>query len=234
MYIAGCHAPAIYMYMYVCMLPHDIHVLEVTHIYIRGIQMFAFNLIIYIQYGAIKSTCLWEDRLSSPPYIDPLMLNIFIHTTYILIGKKIANVFRPRFWRYTITSIVWYCGTVGCKNEQGKSGKFFYHFPTEEKKKEAFIAATKREKIGTQHGVSMYEVHTFLLLVAILACIYEVSMIWTYVFMFMIVVSFCVEWGPWPLPGIHCNDPQNSMKQPLFAPSVFAFMIESGKKQEEC
>ena len=92
-----------------------------------------------------------------------------------------------------------------------KSGKCFHRFPNEEKIKKAWIVATKR-KTGPQRGVSMYVEHTFLLLLAILACIHEDfnSMIWTYVFRFKLVLSFCIELGPWPLTGNHSNNPRNS------------------------
>ena len=59
--------------------------------------------------------------------------------------KKFRNIFRPPFWRYSISSRLWYCCAVSCKNEHWKSGKRFYRFPTEEKKKKAWIAATKRK-----------------------------------------------------------------------------------------
>ena len=74
----------------------------------------------------------------------------------------------------------------------------------------------------------------FFSLVTILARVHKVSMIWMYVFMFKLVLSFCVELGPWPLTGNHSKNLRNRLKQPLCVPSVFPFVKESCKKQDEC
>ena len=145
--------------------------------------------------------------------------------------EKNFEIFPVRHFEgiYTISSILWYCCSVVCKNEQGKSGKGFYRFPTEEEKK----MHGKRPRSGNTAPNVVFPYLQWALfssLVAMLARINEVRL-WT-VLMFKLVLSSCVELSPWPLTGSHSNNPRNSMKQPLYAPSVFAFVKESGKKQD--
>ena len=86
-----------------------------------------------------------------------------------------------------------YCGTVAqlaSKISKENLERVFIAFLL--KKKGNMNSGHEAEK-RPQRGVSVYAMRTFLLLVATLARIYEVSMIWTYLFMFKLVLSFCVE-----------------------------------------
>ena len=66
---------------------------------------------------------------------------------------------------------------------------------------------------------------------SIRARIHNLYMIKMSVFMFKLVLSFCVKRGPWPLTGKHSDNALTIN----YAPSVFAFVKESAKrKEDEC